>query len=55
MLWASIADIYAQTLRHPFLTGLADGTLAKEKFDFYLKQDSLYLEAFAEALGVWLL
>ncbi len=51
-LWSSITEIYAQTLRHPFLTGLADGTLAKEKFEFYLKQDSLYLVAFAEALGV---
>jgi thiaminase (transcriptional activator TenA) len=51
-LWKSISDVYAETLRHPFLTGLADGTLAKEKFEFYLQQDSLYLVAFAEALGV---
>jgi thiaminase/transcriptional activator TenA len=52
VLWKSVAPIYAQTLRHPFLTGLTDGTLPKEKFEFYLKQDSLYLVAFAEALGV---
>jgi thiaminase (transcriptional activator TenA) len=51
-LWSAIAGIYAETLKHPFLTGLTDGTLPKDRFDFYLKQDSLYLVAFAEALGV---
>lgn len=51
-LWTSIAEIYAETLRHPFLTGLTDGTLPKNRFEFYLQQDSLYLVAFAEALGV---
>lgn len=51
-LWASIGPIYAAMLRHPFLTGLTSGTLPKDRFEFYLKQDSLYLVAFAEALGV---
>lgn len=51
-LWGAISTIYAETLRHPFLTGLTDGSLSKERFEFYLKQDSLYLVAFAEALGV---
>lgn len=51
-LWTSIEPIYAATLKHPFLTGLTDGTLPKDRFEFYLKQDSLYLVAFAEALGL---
>ena len=51
-LWAAIETIFQKTLRHPFLTGLGDGTLPRAKFDFYLAQDSLYLTAFAQALGV---
>jgi thiaminase/transcriptional activator TenA len=51
-LWKSITNIYSATLRHPFLTGLTDGTLPPDRFRFYLAQDSLYLVAFAEALGV---
>ena len=52
-LWGSIKDIYAQTLRHPFLTGLTDGTLPRDRFDFYLKQDSLYLVALPKPLAFW--
>ena len=51
-LWAAIETIFQKTLRHPFLAGLEDGTLPRAKFDFYLAQDSLYLTAFAQALGV---
>src|SRR6266852_1636672 len=49
-LWAGIEPIYAKTLQHPFLTGLADGTLPRAKFEFYLQQDALYLDTFSEAL-----
>jgi len=49
-LWNAIQPIYGSTLRHPFLTGLRDGTLAERKFQFYLIQDSLYLGAFGRAL-----
>ena len=51
-LWAAIEGIYAKTLAHPFLKGLSDGTLPRAKFEFYLKQDALYLGAFAHALNV---
>jgi thiaminase/transcriptional activator TenA len=51
-LWAAIESIYQKTLRHPFLTGLADGTLPRERFTFYLQQDARYLTAFAQALNV---
>ncbi|WP_321473774.1 thiaminase II [uncultured Paludibaculum sp.] len=50
--WSTIGPIYDKTLQHPFLTGLADGTLPRECFQFYLIQDSLYLRAFAQALNV---
>jgi thiaminase/transcriptional activator TenA len=50
-LWAAVRGIYAQTLEHPFLKGLADGTLSRGRFQFYLQQDALYLRAFSQALN----
>jgi Putative transcription activator len=37
-LWRAIEPIYAQILAHPFNQELASGTLAQEKFQFYIKQ-----------------
>lgn len=50
--WKSIASIYAAIIQHPFNQELAQGALAKEKFQFYMKQDSLYLIDFARALAI---
>lgn len=50
-LWASIEPIYQSILSHPFLKGLADGSLPEEKFRFYVVQDALYLRDFARALA----
>ncbi|MBI2686228.1 MAG: TenA family protein [Acidobacteria bacterium] len=49
-LWVAIAPIYAKTLQHPFLAGLTDGALPRSRFEFFLRQDAAYLDAFAEAL-----
>jgi thiaminase/transcriptional activator TenA len=51
-LWASIEDIYAAILRHPFIRGLTDGSLPPESFRFYAVQDALYLREFARALSL---
>ena len=51
-LWRSIKSIYAEILAHPFLTGLTDGTLAEERFRFYVLQDALYLREYARALSL---
>lgn len=51
-LWRDIAPVYKKTLEHPYLKGLADGTLPRSRFEFYLMQDSHYLRAFAQALNV---
>lgn len=51
-LWKSIGPVYSEVLQHPFLTGLTDGSLPKDRFQFYLLQDRLYLTAFSQALGV---
>jgi thiaminase/transcriptional activator TenA len=51
-LWGAIAPIYAKALAHPFLRGLADGTLPPSRFRFYLTQDAHYLRSFGQALSV---
>ncbi|MGH9722439.1 MAG: hypothetical protein ACRD8O_19685, partial [Bryobacteraceae bacterium] len=51
-LWNDIRPIYGRTLDHAYLKGLADGTLVRSRFDFYLEQDALYLRAFAQTLSV---
>ena len=51
-LWASMTPIYAAILRHPFLTGLTDGSLPRESFVFYAVQDALYLREFARSLAL---
>ena len=51
-LWASIAPIYDAILRHPFLRGLTDGSLARDAFRYYVIQDAHYLRDFARALSI---
>jgi thiaminase/transcriptional activator TenA len=52
VLWADVEDVYAAILAHPFLTGLADGTLSRESFRHFVVQDAHYLRGYARALAV---
>jgi thiaminase/transcriptional activator TenA len=49
-LWADNADVYSAILAHPFLKELGAGTLDRQAFVFYMKQDVSYLRAFGQAL-----
>jgi len=49
--WARLAPIHAEILAHPFLTGLADGSLPRPTFIRYLLQDGLFLAEYARALA----
>jgi len=51
-LWTAMAPVYDAILRHPFVTGLTDGTLPRDCFRFYAVQDALYLREFARALSL---
>ena len=48
------APVWKACLRHPFVTGIGDGTLDMEKFRYFMLQDYLYLFDYARvfALGV---
>jgi thiaminase/transcriptional activator TenA len=51
-LWTAMDPMYQAILRHPFVRGLADGSLSRDAFRFYAVQDALYLREFARALSV---
>ena len=53
-LYEVAIDIWEEYLEHPFVKGIGDGTLDKEKFKTYLIQDYLYLNQYAKvyAMGV---
>lgn len=46
------ADVVAACRQHPFVTGIGDGTLSRERFVGYVEQDAWFLTAFARAYAV---
>ncbi len=44
--------VWRAQLEHPFLRGIADGTLAPERFAFYVRQDHLFLVEYARLLAL---
>lgn len=50
--WVQTAAVRAAIDAHPFLTGLQDGTLPRERFGAYLAQDAHYLLAYARVLAL---
>ena len=44
-LWEAI-------FHHPFVTGVGDGTLSRDRFEFYLKQDYVYLIDFSRVFAL---
>ena len=51
-LLAATADILDAYNAHPFVRGIQDGTLPRDKFRFYIIQDYLYLKEYAKAFAV---
>ena len=53
-LYQTALPIWERYYTHPFIQGIADGTLPHEKFKFYMIQDHKYLMQYAKvfALGV---
>lgn len=45
------AEIFRKITDLPFVRALADGSLPREKFIFYLQQDSLYVKNYAQVLA----
>ncbi|MEL4358366.1 MULTISPECIES: TenA family protein [unclassified Luteococcus] len=51
-LWEQACPILTAIERHPFVTGLGDGSLPHDIFEGYLTQDALYLADYARAMGM---
>jgi thiaminase/transcriptional activator TenA len=51
-LWSDSSDLAADVLAHPFVRGMADGTLPRERFATYIAQDAFFLESFARAYAL---
>ncbi len=49
---AGSRPIWESFHRHPFVRGIADGTLPKEKFQYFMIQDYLYLIEYAKVFSV---
>lgn len=45
-------EIWESYNEHPFVKGIEDGTLYKEKFRYYIIQDFLYLEDYAKSFAI---
>ncbi|MCL6432092.1 MAG: thiaminase II [Anaerolineae bacterium] len=51
-LWQEIGAIHGAIIAHPFNRELAEGVLSRERFEFYIQQDALYLADFGRALAI---
>ncbi len=51
-VWQEVAPIRQAMLSMPFNAELGDGSLSRERFQFYLLQDGFYLKAYARALAL---
>lgn len=51
-LWQQHLELANDSLVHPFVQGIGDGTLPRELFAYYVGQDAFFLEAFARAYSI---
>ena len=53
-LFEEVKELWDRYLEHPFVKGIGEGTLDKEKFKKYLIQDYLYLKDYAKVFCSWI-
>ncbi len=51
-LWKANQDLAQACLEHPFVQGIADGTLDPQKFPYFVGQDAFFLKAFARVNSI---
>ena len=51
-LLGATTEIWEEYNKHPFVLGIQNGTLDREKFRYYMIQDYLYLEDYAKTFAV---
>lgn len=51
-LWQMHHELALASLHTPFVRGLGDGSLSRDRFAYYVSQDAFFLEAFARAYSI---
>src|SRR5690606_17277878 len=51
-LFQTVEPLWRSYLEHPFVKGIGDGTLPKEKFIHYMKQDYVYLIEYCRVFAI---
>ena len=51
-LSGTVQPVWAACLAHPFVQGIANGTLAQDKFRHYMKQDYVYLIEYCKVFAI---
>lgn len=51
-VWRASEPIYRRITEHPFITELAAGTLAQERFVRYIAQDEIYIKNYGEEMMI---
>lgn len=51
-LYERVEPIWASYMEHPFIKGLADGSLDEDKFKHWLKQDYIYLIEYSRLFAI---
>ncbi len=49
--WKEVEGMYEDILQLPFVKELTAGTLSRERFLFYIKQDAVYIENYSKVLA----
>jgi thiaminase/transcriptional activator TenA len=44
--------LWQATFSHPFVSGIGDGSLSRQRYEFFLKQDYLYLTEFSRVFAL---
>jgi len=52
LLRQKVAGIWEAQHQHPFVRGIGDGTLSLERFQFWLRQDYVFLGEYARLLAL---
>ncbi len=52
LLRQKVAGIWEAQHQHPFVRGIGDGTLGLERFQFWLRQDYVFLIEYARLLAL---
>lgn len=51
-LQTRFAPLFAAVQAHPFVTGIGDGTLPRDRFRFYIEQDYIFLMEYSRVLAL---